>query len=135
MISKLEHIGVFVKDMDESIEFYQKVLGMRLAARKKTLDNGVELGFLSFPGSENVEIELIGRGEEGQPDDGIVHHIAFTVSDIEQEAARLKELGVRLLDDEPKTILDGVKIFFFFFGPSGERLEFFFSLSSRQGEG
>ncbi len=45
MISKLEHIGVFVKDMDESIEFYQKVLGMRLAARKKTLDNGVELGF------------------------------------------------------------------------------------------
>ncbi len=72
-----------------------------------------------------MEIELIGRGEEGQPDDGIVHHIAFTVSDIEQEAARLKELGVRLLDDEPKTILDGVKIFFFFSGRAGSVWNFF----------
>lgn len=123
MIKKVEHIGVHVKDMDASIEFYEKVIGMNLVARKK-LDNGVELSFLSFAGSENVEIELIGRGQEGQPDNGIVHHIAFTVSDIEQEVARLRDLGVRLLDSETKTILNGAKIFFFF-GPSGERLELF----------
>lgn len=123
MIQKLEHIGVYVKDMDESIQFYTEVLGLSLVARKR-LANQVELSFLSFPGSRNVEIELIGRGTEGMSDSGIVHHIAFTVSDIERELKRLAGLGVRLLDEEPRVILDGARIAFFF-GPNGERLEFY----------
>lgn len=123
MIKKLEHIGVYVNDMDESIRFYTEVLGMRLVDRKR-LANQVELSFLSFAETGNVELELIGRGTDGMPDAGIVHHVAFTVSDIEAEVKRLKELGVRMLDEEPRVILDGVKIAFFF-GPNGERLELF----------
>lgn len=123
MIKKLEHIGVYVNDMDESITFYTEVLGLRLAARKR-LSNGVELSFLSFEDSPETEIELIGRGTEGMPDNGIVHHIAFTVSDIDGELERLRSLGIRLLDEEPRTILDGTRIAFFF-GPNGERLELF----------
>ncbi|MNV79709.1 Lactoylglutathione lyase [compost metagenome] len=123
MIKKLEHIGVYVQNMDESIAFYTEVLGLSLTARKR-LDNGVELSFLSFPGHPETEIELIGRGTEGMSDSGIVHHIAFTVTDIEAELERLKGLGIRLLDEEPRTILGGTQIAFFF-GPNGERLEFF----------
>ncbi|RAV04117.1 VOC family protein [Paenibacillus sp. YN15] len=123
MIKKLEHIGVYVNDMDESIKFYTEVLGLRLAARKR-LDNGVELSFLSFADHPETEIELIGRGTEGMPDNGIVHHIAFTVSDIEAELERLSGLGIRLLDETPRTILGGTRIAFFF-GPNGERLELF----------
>ncbi|MDF2924867.1 MAG: Glyoxalase/bleomycin resistance protein/dioxygenase [Paenibacillaceae bacterium] len=123
MIKKLEHVGVYVNDMDESIRFYTEVLGLQLAARKR-LANQVELSFLSFPGSSNIELELIGRGTDGMPDNGIVHHIAFTVTDIGQEVERLKGLGVRMLDEEPREILDGVQIAFFF-GPNGERLELF----------
>lgn len=123
MIHKLEHIGVMVKDMDTSIKFYTEVMGMRLAARER-LNEEVELAFLSFPDSENIEIELVGRGSDGLSDEGKVHHIAFTVSDIESEIERLKGLGVRLLDETPRTILDGRKIAFFF-GPDGERLELF----------
>jgi lactoylglutathione lyase len=123
MIKKLEHIGVYVNDMDESIRFYTEVLGMKLAGRKR-LANQVELSFLSYEGTDHVELELIGRGTDGMPDNGIVHHIAFTVSDIEAEVERLKSLGVRMLDEEPRVILDGVKIAFFF-GPNGERLELF----------
>ncbi|MNC58238.1 Lactoylglutathione lyase [compost metagenome] len=123
MIKKLEHIGVYVNDMDESITFYTEVLGLSLAARRR-LDNGVELSFLSFPDQPQTEIELIGRGTEGMPDNGIVHHIAFTVTEIEAELERLRSLGIRLLDEEPRTILGGTKIAFFF-GPNGERLELF----------
>ncbi|MCR6631333.1 MAG: VOC family protein [Magnetospirillum sp.] len=123
MIKKLEHIGVYVNDMDESIRFYTEVLGLNLAARRR-LDNGVELSFLSFPDQPQTEIELIGRGTEGMPDNGIVHHIAFTVTEIEAELERLRSLGIRLLDEEPRTILGGTKIAFFF-GPNGERLELF----------
>ncbi|MEI7026920.1 VOC family protein [Paenibacillus sp. y28] len=123
MIHKLEHIGIRVSDMDASIRFYTEVLGLQLACRKPLAD-GVELAFLCFPGSENIELELIGRGTEGLSSDGIVHHVAFTVSDIEAEVARLRELGVKLISEEPKVILDGVKIFFFY-GPDGEQLELF----------
>ncbi|PZE20705.1 VOC family protein [Paenibacillus xerothermodurans] len=123
MIRKLEHIGVMVKDMDVSIDFYTEVLGMRLVQRT-ALKDGVELGFLSFPDSEHVQIELIGRGHDGLPDNGIVHHIAFTVSDIQSEIDRLKSLGVKLMDETPRTILEG-DLIAFFFGPDGERLEFF----------
>ena len=123
MIEKIEHIGVKVKDMDVSIKFYTEVLGMKLISRER-LEDGVELGFLAMPGTENVQIELIGRGHDGLPDDAKVHHIAFTVSDIESELDKLRKHGVRLLDETPRTILGGVKIAFFF-GPDGERLEFF----------
>jgi lactoylglutathione lyase len=123
MIRKLEHIGVMVKDMDTSIRFYTEVLGLRLVKRV-ALKDGAELSFLSFADSDNIEIELIGRGHDGLPDNGIVHHIAFTVSDIQSEIDRLKGLGVKLVDETPRTILDGDQIAFFF-GPDGERLEFF----------
>lgn len=123
MIHKLEHIGVMVNDMDVSVRFYTEVIGLRLVNRAKLAD-GVELGFLSFPGSDNIELELIGRGSDGLSDSGKVHHIAFTVSDIEAEVERLKGLGVRMMDETPRVILNGVKIAFFY-GPDGERLEFF----------
>jgi lactoylglutathione lyase len=123
VIEKIEHIGVMVSDMDRSVRFYTETLGMRLAARER-LDDGVELGFLVMPGSENVQIELIGRGHDGLPDNGKVHHIAFTVSDIEAEIAKLMAAGVKMIDETPRIILGGTKIAFFF-GPDGERLEFF----------
>ncbi|NOU96570.1 VOC family protein [Paenibacillus sp. LMG 31456] len=123
MIRKLEHIGVKVKDMDASVRFYTEVLGMKLRKRAK-LQDGVELGFLSFPDSDNIEIELIGRGHDGLPNESIVHHIAFTVTDIQAEIDRLKSFGVELMDETPRTILDG-DLIAFFFGPDGERLEFF----------
>jgi len=122
MIHKLEHIGVFVNNMDNSVKFYTEVLGMKLLGR--AFNDGVELGFLAHPGSEQVQIELIGRGSDDKPDNGKVHHIAFTVTDIEAEVDRLKSLGVKMIDQEPRIILDNVKIAFFF-GPDGERLEFF----------
>ncbi|TDF94087.1 VOC family protein [Paenibacillus piri] len=123
MIRKLEHIGVKVKDMDVSVRFYTEILGMKLVKRARLAD-GVELGFLSFPDSDNIEIELIGRGHDGLPNDSIVHHIAFTVTDIQAEVDRLKGLGVHLMDETPRAILDG-DLIAFFFGPDGERLEFF----------
>ncbi|WP_243767532.1 VOC family protein [Paenibacillus agricola] len=123
LIHKLEHIGVMVKDMDASIRFYTEVIGMKLVKRKALAD-GVELGFMSFPDSDKIEIELIGRGHDGLPDNGLVHHIAFTVSDIQAEIDRLKTFNVKLMDETPRTILEG-DLIAFFFGPDGERLEFF----------
>ncbi len=123
MIHKIEHTGIMVKDMDVSIAFYTEVLKMELVGRE-WLTEEVELSFLSFQGSENVQIELIFGSIEVYPDEGKVHHIAFTVSDIEAEMDRLRALNILLHDEKPQAILDGVKIAFFS-GPDGELLEFY----------
>ncbi|HZG74940.1 MAG TPA: VOC family protein [Paenibacillus sp.] len=122
-MKKLEHIGIMVKNMDESIAFYTDILGMNLD-RRVALNEEVELSFLTFPGQESVEVELIGRFDGSLSADGIVNHLAFTVDDIEGEIARLQAAGVSMIDTTPRTILNGIKIAFFY-GPNGEKLELF----------
>lgn len=121
MFKKLEHIGIMVNDIDRSLQFYTEILGMKLVDRQR-LNDEVELAFLAYSNSEEVQIELISRGSEGRSDEGKVHHVAFTVDHIEDALRFLKEAGVKLKDESPRTILNGVKIAFFF-GPDGERLE------------
>jgi len=123
MIVKLEHIGILAKNMDESIKFYSEILGMRLVERV-WLNEKVELAFLSFPGQESVQVELVGRDPSGVAEEGIVNHLALTVSDIDAVISKLKQLGYDIPDEYPRTILDGRKIAFFK-GPSGEKLELF----------
>lgn len=123
MIQKVEHIGVMVKDMRRSIRFYQDVIGLELVGREK-LSEQVELAFLAFPKTPNVQVELVSGNEGTFPSKGVVNHIAFTVDDIDKEWQRLKELQVELIDDEPRSILGGIKIAFFY-GPDNERIELF----------
>lgn len=123
MIKKLEHVGIWTEDLDQSIQFYTELLGMRLVERVK-LNDDVELAFLSFPGQESVQVELIGRDLAGMPQEGLVNHLAFTVEDIEAIVEKLRKQGIAISEEWPKTILDGRKIAFFQ-GPSGEKLELF----------
>lgn len=125
MYHKLEHIGIMVKDMDRSVQFYSEVLGMQLKGRER-LGDGAELAFLGYPGTDNILLELISRWRDDLPAKGNVDHIAFTVTDIDAEVERLKSLGVEMIDNQAKNapICGGVKIAFFY-GPDGERLELF----------
>jgi lactoylglutathione lyase len=52
-----------------------------------------------------------------------VNHLAFTVENITAELERLKEAGVKLVDEEPRVILNGTVKIAFFQGPNGEKLE------------
>lgn len=123
MIQKVEHIGIMVTDLKKSIHFYEEVLGFELIGREK-MNGDVELAFLALPGKPETQLELIAGTGETHPTRGVVNHVAFTVTDIEQEWKRLKEISVELIDEEPRTILGGIKIGFFY-GPDNERLELF----------
>jgi lactoylglutathione lyase len=123
MIVKLEHIGILAKNMDESVRFYSEILGMNLVERV-WLNEQVELAFLSFPGQESVQVELVGRDPSAVAEEGIVNHLALTVDDIDAVISKLKQHGYDISDEYPRTILDGRKIAFFK-GPSGEKLELF----------
>lgn len=120
MITKLEHVGILVTDMERSIDFYQKAFGLTLRHREWITEK-VELSFLYHPNQENIEIELIG-GKTAETTEGIVNHLAFSVDHIEEEITRLKQLGVNFDNETPRVVLGGVKIAFFT-GPDGEVLE------------
>jgi len=118
-ITGLAHIGVFVKDMDTSIDFYKR-LGFVLDNEEST-DSGVRLAFLS---AGTCLIELIGINEERGA--GKVDHIAMTVDNIEQAVADANANGIvidaSLISSAP--FFGGIKNVFFA-GPDGETLEFF----------
>jgi lactoylglutathione lyase len=126
-IKKLEHVGIMAKDLETSIAFYQKVLGMKLLYQMP--NEGLKLAFLGFKSSDETEVELIEGYNDQLPAEGKVHHLAFTVDDIEAEVARLKELNVKLNDEEITVLPNGSK-YFFFYGPDGEWIEFFQSTRS-----
>jgi lactoylglutathione lyase len=122
-VRKIEHVGIMVEQLDRSLRFYTEVVGME---HTYTLDlpNGVRLAFLSFPGAKETEVELIEGNRSEFPQAGKVHHIAFTVDDVEAEFNRIQSLNLPLRDREITTLPNGAR-YFFMLGPDEELVEFF----------
>jgi lactoylglutathione lyase len=118
IITGLAHIGIFVKDMDASIDFYKR-LGFVLDTEENA---GVRLAFLS---AGTCLIELIEQPDAARPA-GAVDHVAVTVDDLDAAILRAAENGIEIDASTVRSldILGGVKNVFFS-GPDGERLEFF----------
>lgn len=123
-IKKFEHVGLQVKDLDISIEFYTRVVGLVFLEKQDHVDPNLKLAFLGVEGSNEPIIELISGYNPNLPTEGKVHHIAFTVEDIDAEIARLKDLHVTFVDETVTTLPSGAK-YVFFNGPDGEWVELF----------
>jgi len=115
----IEHIGIKTINIEEGIQFYTKILGFEFLNRMKP--GHVELAFLRLDGTV---IELVEMKEGDQFEDGVVNHLALTVSDIEKAVDWLKENQVTLMQDKPASLGEG-RYNFFFRGPSGEKLELY----------
>ncbi|MFS0863037.1 VOC family protein [Fredinandcohnia sp. 179-A 10B2 NHS] len=123
-LKKLEHVGIQVRDLDTTIEFYTKVLGLELLEKQDHVDPAIKLAFLGFSDSDETVIELISGYNPNLPTEGKVHHIAFAVENIEQEIARIKEHEVTFVDEAITTLPSGAR-YVFFIGPDGEWIELF----------
>lgn len=123
-VRKIEHVGIMVRSLEKSIPFYKDVLGLQHVETIVHNNGAVRLAFLSFAGFPETEIELI-EGAAGElPSAGRVHHVAFTVDDIDAEYARVRELDVTGLDEAITTLANGSR-YFFFRGPDDELIELF----------
>lgn len=111
MIDRLHHVGVVVRDADAALGFYRDVMGLAVAVDEVVEEQGVR-GVL-LPLGEN-EIELL---EPVRPDTGVaryletrgqtLHHLCLSTGDIRAELARVRALGVELIDEEPRYGLAG----------------------------
>lgn len=115
-MKKIEHIGIAVKDLEQSNSLYQKLLSVAPYKQESVEREGVTTSFFQVGESK---IELLEATKEDSPiakfiakkGEGI-HHIAYGVDDIYAEMERLKKEGFVLLSDEPKPGADNKLVVF-----------------------
>lgn len=113
---KIEHLGIAVKNLEQSNTLFEKLFGQAPYKLEKVLTEGVSTSFFKMGDSK---IELLEATNEDSPiakfiekkGEGI-HHIAFEVADIHSEMKRLQQQGFRLLSEEPKKGADNKLICF-----------------------
>src|SRR6056297_3891471 len=98
----IEHIGIAVKSLDESIPYYEKVLGLKCYAVEEVADQKVKTAFFMVG---ETKIELL---ESTDPEGPIgkfiekkgpgIHHLAYAVDNVDESLSELQEKGVRLID-------------------------------------
>lgn len=122
MIKRVEHVGIMVSDMDESIQFYETILGFERLIRIKNEQK--EIVFLSHNGLPGFEIELIRDLEPTAlyAKNGLVNHLAFIVSDMGDVISQYKQKGIIFETIEPKRGINGRRTIRFS-GPNGEILQ------------
>ena len=114
-ILRLDHIGIAVKNLDESIKFYE-MLGLKSTGKEEVTEQKVRVAFLPTGDSE---LELL---ESTAPDGPIarhiekngegIQHVALRVDNIDAALAEMKEKGIRLIDEKPRYGAGGARIAF-----------------------
>ena len=118
----INHLGIAVSDLEQERDYYENVLGARFDGIEEVADQKVKVAFylVGPPGAE-VRLELLEPTSDDSPiakfiekngGRGGMHHVAYTVENIEQRLAELKEKGVRLIDETPRPGAHHTKIAF-----------------------
>lgn len=115
-MKNIEHIGIAVKDIKDSTELFSKLLNVAPYKSEEVETEGVETVFFK---TGETKVELLAATNEQSPiakfidkkGEGI-HHIAFEVSNIDEEIKRLKSEGFILINDQPKNGADNKRIAF-----------------------
>jgi methylmalonyl-CoA/ethylmalonyl-CoA epimerase len=114
--TKIEHIGIAVKNLKEAIAYYENVLGLSCYAVEEVADQKVTTAFFKVG---ETKIELL---ESTDPEGPIgkflekkgegVHHIAFCVEDLAGKLNLAAERGIQLIDKTPRKGAEGLNIGF-----------------------
>jgi len=106
MIKHIDHLGIAVRSLDESIPFYEKTLGLKCEHREEVPSQKVRTAFFHCG---EVHIELleptspespIAKYLEKNPHGGI-HHIAYATDNIQAQLQQAKEAGTQLIHEAP----------------------------------
>lgn len=116
-ITHIEHLGIAVKSIDESLPYYEGVLGLKCYKVEVVEDQKVKTAFFQVG---QTKIELL---EATSPDSPVakfiekkgegIHHLAWAVGDgVANALKEVEEKGVQLIDKAPRTGADGMNIAF-----------------------
>lgn len=115
MITKIHHVGIVVRDLEEAYGFYRDTLGLCVSKEDTVVDQGVKAALMPVGHSE---IELLEPIREGtgiakflESRGGGMHHLCFETDDIDAELGRLKGIDTPLIDETARAGLAGMIAF------------------------
>ncbi len=115
-IKKIEHIGIAVKNLKESLRFYEEVLGLKCYRIEEVEDQKVKTAFLKV-GETKIELlestdpegpiaKFIDKRGEG------IHHLAFAVDDVNKSLKQMEQKDVKLIDNSSRKGAEELQIAF-----------------------
>jgi methylmalonyl-CoA/ethylmalonyl-CoA epimerase len=105
MLTKIDHLGIAVRSLDESVAYYEKALGLRCEHREEVPSQKVRTAFFTV-GETHLELleptspdspvaKFIEKNGEG------IHHVAFATTDIAAQLKGASDAGVKLIHEKP----------------------------------
>lgn len=105
MITKIDHLGIAVKSIEEALPYYENVLGLKCEGREEVESQKVRTAFFA---AGDVHLELLEPTSDDSPiarflekNGPGIHHIAFATDDITGQLAQAKGGGARLIHEVP----------------------------------
>jgi methylmalonyl-CoA/ethylmalonyl-CoA epimerase len=115
-IKAINHVAVVVEDMEKSLAFWRDALGIELHELRDVPAEKSRVAFLPLAGAE-VELVMPTTDDSGiakylaKRGQGM-HHLCLEVDDIDSMMVQLKSKNIRLINEEPRTAVDGKKYAF-----------------------
>ncbi len=114
----IEHLGIAVNKLEEVIPFYEKLLGTKCYSIEEVAEQKVKTAFFKIG---QTKIELLEPTSEDSPiakfiekngGKGGVHHVAFAVEGLQGQLDEAAEMGIQLIDKQPRKGAEGLNIAF-----------------------
>jgi len=117
MLKKIDHIGIAVKDLKESIKKWKDMFGLECGGIEEIVERGVKVALMQLEGSSSIEL-ISAVGEESpvkkfveEKGEGI-HHFCFEVDSIEDTFDQFKRKGIEFLTVSPQKGAEGSLVAF-----------------------
>lgn len=114
----IEHLGIAVSKLEEVIPFYEKLLGTKCYSIEEVADQKVKTAFFKI-GQTKIELleptspeSPIAKFIEKNGGRGGVHHVAFAVEGLQAQLDEAAEMGIQLIDKQPRKGAEGLNIAF-----------------------
>jgi methylmalonyl-CoA/ethylmalonyl-CoA epimerase len=116
VFSRIDHIGVAVEEIEPALALYRDGFQLEVSHREVVQEQGVEAVLLDV-GENHVELlaplsadtpvgKFLAKNGPG------LHHVAYQVDDIEATLHTLKQAGMQMIDDTPRTGIRGSRVAF-----------------------
>ena len=116
MLSRIDHVGIAVRDLDAAIQLYERRLGLRVSGRERLEGEGIEIAMIPI-GESRIEL-ITPMGSDSKLEKFLeergeaVHHVAYATDDVSASLQRAAIGGAQLLDGAARPGAHGTRIGF-----------------------
>jgi len=116
-IKKIDHIGIAVKNLEESLKTWKDLFGAKVGMIEKIEERGIKVAHLEFEEGPTVEL-VASLGKDSPVEKYIekrgegIHHFSLLVEEIEKVMEELKDKGVQFIQERPQKGAEGSLIAF-----------------------